>query len=426
MELVNIYKNDYIKIQNNEVSIDGVIGNDLFNEGYTFNQFKRDVKNIKGKIIINIASMGGSLIDALSIYDFIRSMDNKVITKIISTSASSATIISLAGDRRYIAKNSRFLIHKPWLYFTGNSSELEKILGDLKELDDQLINLYVSRSKLNYDQVLDLMLKETFISAEKALEYGFVDDYIKDKKELNNDMDKKLLEMFNTEDENDVLSNVLNLLDENARLKNTLTISSSQRDANQVEEEEDEEEVLENEEVKEDDESTETENEDKSTDDEEVLAETDEEADEESIEDEEADDEEKAEETEEVEEDEGDDSDPEKEKLLARIVELEKLLKEKEEEEAEENLLALDTYLNSKVEEGRITNHNYDSFYDVGADKGLEYVKNIIEKLPMTNTKLSKYIDPDLTSKSKKELYNMWRNNIINADTYLNLTKVKK
>ena len=387
--------NEYINIQGNEVDINGTIGKGLFTDGYTFERFKTDVKNIKGKVIININSLGGSLSDAFSIYDMIRSMENKVVTKICATSASAATIISLAGDNRYIAENARYLIHKVMINLNMvNSDDIEKVLPELKDLDRQLINLYVSRSKLNYQQVLDLMKQNKFIDAQTAIEYGFIDDIIKDKKEIYNDMDKKLLELFNTESHDDVLSNVLNLIDENNRLKEFTNQSTG--DASPVNEEEEVEETEEGqtEEV----ESTEDETE-KSENTDEGQTET---------------------------ENSDEEDEDEKEKLLARIAELEKALEEKQKEEAENRIVEINNYLDEKVKEGRITNDLVENFFDVGSDKGIDYIKNIIEKLPLPkNEKLSKLIETDIYNLSKDELFNKWKSGEISGEVYQNILKNK-
>lgn len=190
IEFINNYKNENIKFinsvnGNNEIEIIGNIGVSWFDNGYTFNKFKEDLNKINGKIIINIMSMGGDLFEALAIYDHIRSLKNKVVTKIIGSTASAGTIISLAGDRRYITPNSRYLIHKPMVHLIGNSDDFEDVLKQLKDLDKQIVDLYSKRTKLTAKEIIKLMGEEKFISSEEAIEKGFIDDYVKDKDYAN-------------------------------------------------------------------------------------------------------------------------------------------------------------------------------------------------------------------------------------------------
>jgi enoyl-CoA hydratase/carnithine racemase len=98
----------------------------------------------------------------------------------VGATASAGTVIAFAGNTRLISKNSRYLIHKPMVGAMGNSDDFKKVLSQLESLDAQLVNLYAERSKLSKDEILALMIKEEFISADQALEYGFVDGIIEE------------------------------------------------------------------------------------------------------------------------------------------------------------------------------------------------------------------------------------------------------
>ena len=206
-------KNKFITIENNEVDISQDIGSGLFYEGYTFNDFKKDVEALEGDISVNIKSYGGDVHEALAIYDMIRTIPNKVTTRVVGASASAATIISLAGDIRLITANSRYLIHKPMSMAAGNSDDIEKVLGELKGYDKQLIDMYVARTNLSYDQVLNLMRENKFITASQAVEMGFIDGVIPEKdKQIKQpvnknekEMSKKIFEALKVDNEADAL-----------------------------------------------------------------------------------------------------------------------------------------------------------------------------------------------------------------------------
>lgn len=200
MKFYNKIKNENIKILNKvkvgEIFINGNIGEDIFDNSYSFRNFQEDIEKLKGsEIIINIKSYGGDLFEALAIYDFIRNIEKPVTTKIVGSTASAGTIISLAGDTRLMTENSKYLIHKPMISLSGNSDDfkqnVEEVLNHLESLDKQLINLYESRSNLKYETILALMQEEKFISAEEALEYGFIDEIIKTQKDMKIKNEKK-------------------------------------------------------------------------------------------------------------------------------------------------------------------------------------------------------------------------------------------
>lgn len=229
-------KNKFITIENNEVDINQDIGSGLFYEGYTFNDFKKDVEALEGDISVNIKSYGGDVHEALAIYDMIRTIPNKVTTRVVGASASAATIISLAGDIRLITSNSRYLIHKPMTMTAGNSDDIEKTLSELKEYDKQLIDMYVARTNLSYDQVLNLMRENKFITSSQAVEMGFIDGVIPEKEKqikqpvnkIENKMSDKVFKALKVDNEADALV-TLSLMQE--------TISGFEAKAKQDEEE---------------------------------------------------------------------------------------------------------------------------------------------------------------------------------------------
>lgn len=63
-------------------------------------------------IHLRINSYGGDVFAGLSTVDTIRNLRSKVHTYIEGAAASAATIISVAGSKRYIGKNSFMLVHQ--------------------------------------------------------------------------------------------------------------------------------------------------------------------------------------------------------------------------------------------------------------------------------------------------------------------------
>lgn len=128
----------------------------------------------KGDTIeVNIMSPGGSVVEGLAIYDTMRSLNKKIITRAMGQAASIASIIFMAGDEREVADNAEIMVHNAWTGIAGNKNELSEVIDRLDTIDQKLVNIYASRTNLNEDQVKDLLDKETFMSADEALEMGF-------------------------------------------------------------------------------------------------------------------------------------------------------------------------------------------------------------------------------------------------------------
>lgn len=137
---------------------------------------KRQVENQKDakSLTVHIHSPGGVVTEGFAIHDFIRSQGKPVTTIIEGECASIATVIALAGDTRKMTSNSDFMIHMPWGMAAGESEDIQKYADLLRRDEDKIADFYAKKTKLDKEAILDMMKKETFMSAEQALEYGFI------------------------------------------------------------------------------------------------------------------------------------------------------------------------------------------------------------------------------------------------------------
>lgn len=175
-----------------EITILDPIGeSDLWTKKYGYREFVADLDGQWGEIKVNIGTLGGSAKEALSIYDHLRTISAPVITRIVSDTASAGTIISLAGDRREIHPNSNYFIHRAQLHLAGNSDQIREAseIGDL--YDQKVLKLYAERTGRDPLDIWELMQREEWLTAEQALEWGFVTHIINEKKESDMKNTKK-------------------------------------------------------------------------------------------------------------------------------------------------------------------------------------------------------------------------------------------
>lgn len=125
---------------------------------------------------IRINSPGGSVHDGLAIYHALRRFDGQVYTYCDAMAASIASIIFLAGDRRYMAPGSRLFLHHAWAGGEGNSEDFRKFADDLEAVSEQLAAIYAERTGRQIGELRTMMDEETYISAEEALDLGFATD----------------------------------------------------------------------------------------------------------------------------------------------------------------------------------------------------------------------------------------------------------
>jgi len=162
-----------------EIDIIGDIGENWFGDGITFNKVKGDLDKItSNKIIVNIASLGGDASEAFAMHDYLKLHDAEIETRIFGATASSGTIISVAGNKKTMAENALFLVHNVWTFAIGNQHDLRNEADQLEKWDGRLVNMYTKVTNKSEDEINELLKEEKWISAEEAKEWGFIDEIL--------------------------------------------------------------------------------------------------------------------------------------------------------------------------------------------------------------------------------------------------------
>lgn len=130
------------------------------------------------EIIIN--SPGGSVSDGLSLVDTIKGLQRSghhVTISILGMAASMAGVISQVADHRVIGANGRILIHRVSQMFSGGGSQVADQMAMMSKVESQVMPLLASRSKLSAEEVYARCEhRDWWLTAEEALEFGFVDE----------------------------------------------------------------------------------------------------------------------------------------------------------------------------------------------------------------------------------------------------------
>ena len=69
-----------------------------------------------------------------------------------------------------------------WMYCYGNATQLRKYADDLDVLSESNRKVFMERATISEDELAELMDAETYLTPDKALEYGLIDE-IMDKRE---------------------------------------------------------------------------------------------------------------------------------------------------------------------------------------------------------------------------------------------------
>ncbi|MES2268667.1 MAG: head maturation protease, ClpP-related [Bacteroidota bacterium] len=126
-------------------------------------------------VAVHISSVGGSAFDAIAIYDLLKKYPGNVTTYIDALAASAASVVAMAGSKIVMSKYALLMIHKPMVGSGGNADELLKDVQMLNVVQSRLAQIYMDRSGLDGVTVNSLINSVTWMTADQALNLGFVD-----------------------------------------------------------------------------------------------------------------------------------------------------------------------------------------------------------------------------------------------------------
>jgi ATP-dependent protease ClpP protease subunit len=157
-----------------ELFLDGVIGGDWGDDDpITATALLKKIEPLAGsKLTVRINSVGGSADEGVAIYNLLRRHEGGVDTVNEALAASAASIIFLAGDNRLMTSGSKVMIHRAMTIEIGNAEAMRKKADVLQMYDESMADIYAEHMGIDRDTILDMMSKETWFSADEAVESG--------------------------------------------------------------------------------------------------------------------------------------------------------------------------------------------------------------------------------------------------------------
>ena len=137
----------------------------------------KSIENTNGEDLdVEINSGGGDVYAGSEIYTLLKEYNGNVTTKVLGIAASAASVIAMAGDKVLISPTAQIMIHNVWSMASGDYRDLQHESDVLKNYNKTIANAYRIKSGLEESKLLEMMDKETWLTAQDALEYGFVDE----------------------------------------------------------------------------------------------------------------------------------------------------------------------------------------------------------------------------------------------------------
>lgn len=132
-------------------------------------------------ITVGINSYGGDVGQGLAIYNALKRSPAQVVTRCDGFACSAASVVFAAGDSRIMYDSSLVMIHNAWTYAEGDANTMRDVADMLDKVTEPSIKAYKSVMDLTEDEIREMMDKETWITADEALEYGLATSIIKEK-----------------------------------------------------------------------------------------------------------------------------------------------------------------------------------------------------------------------------------------------------
>ncbi len=131
-------------------------------------------------IQIYINSPGGSVYAGLGIYDTMQFIKPDVATICTGMAASMGAVLLCAGEKgkRSGLTHSRVMIHQPLGGAQGQASDIEITAREILTLKEELYKIISKHSGQDYDKVYEDSDRDFWMKADKAKEYGMIDEIL--------------------------------------------------------------------------------------------------------------------------------------------------------------------------------------------------------------------------------------------------------
>lgn len=129
-------------------------------------------------IWLHIYSGGGDLLTGFTIANAIQQVKTPIYAVVEGIVASAATLIAVACDKVYSLPNAHFMIHQLSSIAYGTHTAMVDAVEFQNTLMQQIETFYAQKSNLSIEEIRARLRRDTYMSAETAREWGFVDEII--------------------------------------------------------------------------------------------------------------------------------------------------------------------------------------------------------------------------------------------------------
>ncbi len=137
-------------------------------------------ENPKKDIAFYINSPGGVVSAGLAMYDTMQYVRPDVTTVCIGQAASAGSMLLMSGapGKRFALPNAKIMVHQPSGGFHGQASDVAIHAEEILSTRARLNAIYVKHTNQKIEAIEKAMERDTFMTAEEAVEFGLVDSVV--------------------------------------------------------------------------------------------------------------------------------------------------------------------------------------------------------------------------------------------------------
>lgn len=136
--------------------------------------------NADEELVLEVNSGGGSVFAGFEIYSLLRAAKCRTVAEVQSMAASAASTIISGCDTVRMSPVAELMLHLPSVRTEGNQTDHKASIQFLDTVTESILNGYElkARGKTNRDTLEGLMRRETWLSAQEAVNLGLADEII--------------------------------------------------------------------------------------------------------------------------------------------------------------------------------------------------------------------------------------------------------
>jgi ATP-dependent protease ClpP protease subunit len=147
--------------------------------GVQAKDFAREVKAIVApKIKLCINSPGGSVFDAVMMFNILATSGKTIEAHVLGVAASAASYLAMVGAKVVMPDNTFMFLHNPMNRVYGNAEDMREMADVLDKIGASLTATYAKRFKGDASALADILAAESYLTAAECLEYGLCDEVV--------------------------------------------------------------------------------------------------------------------------------------------------------------------------------------------------------------------------------------------------------